>query len=279
MTTDTNRRTMTAIARDAYGGPEVLRTMTIPVPEPADNEVLVEVHASSVNPADWYHVTGTPYLFRLLTGPRKPKHTVPGTDVAGRVELVGRNITSLTPGDEVYGELGHGAYAQFVTAPESALSPKPTNLTFAEAAATPLAGMAALQGLRDSARLEGGQHVLINGASGGVGTFAVQIAKAMGAEVTAVVGTRNVERARSISADHVIDYITTDFTRTERRYDVIFDLVGTRRIKDLLRVLAPKGTLVIASGSGNLWIGPLGRVLTGLIRSVGHQETHRCIRC
>jgi NADPH:quinone reductase-like Zn-dependent oxidoreductase len=263
---------MKAIVQDKYGSPhELLELKDIGEPVVEDNAVLVRVHATSVNPADWHLLRGEPYIARLQLGLRNPKHAVLGCDVAGQVEVVGRNVTTLQPGDEVFGSPfmhGFGAFAERVVVPENLLAPKPANLSFEQAAAVPLAASTALQGLRDHGRIEPGQSVLIIGASGGVGTFAVQIAKALGAEVTAVCSTRNVDMVRSFGADHVIDYTRDDFTRGERRYDLILQVAGSSSPSDCRRALTPKGTLVLISGeSEDRWIGPVDRIVKALLMS------------
>ncbi len=236
---------MKAIVYTEYGSPAVLQFKDIEKPTPKANEVLVKVQAASANPADWHLMRGEPFLARFANGLLKPKNTRLGADVAGRVEAVGGSVTQLQVGDTVFGELsldGLGSFAAYVCVPEALLALKPANLTCEQAAAVPLAAFTALQGLRDKGQLRPGQKVLINGASGGVGTFAVQIAKALGAaEVTGVCSTRNLDLVRSLGADHVIDYTQTDFTRTGQRYDLIFDAVGNRSVADLKRALAPAG--------------------------------------
>jgi len=270
---------MKAIVQDRYGSPDVLRLSEVDQPVPADNEVLVRVHAASVNARDWHVMRGDPYLARLMApavfGFSAPKVRIPGTDFAGRVEAVGRAVTRLRPGDEVFGET-HGAFAEYVCVPDGLVEQKPANLTFEQAAAMPLAANTALMGLRDLARVQPGQHVLINGASGGVGTFAVQIAKSMGAEVTGVCSTRNTDLVRSLGADHVVDYTRDDFTRTGRRYDVVFDLVGNRSLTDCRRALTPTGMLILSGGGvskGGSLIGPIGLLIRGqlLSRFVRHR--------
>src|SRR5437868_5948728 len=241
---------MRAIVYHTYGSPDVLKLEEVQKPVPQDDEVLVQVHAASVNAGDWHLLRAKPFMMRLMGyGLLKPKHTILGSDIAGRVEAVGRNITQFQSGDEVFGntaKYGFGGFAEYVSLPEEALVLKPTTLSFEEAAAVPQAALTALQGLRDKGHIQPGQKVLINGASGGVGTFAVQLAKAFGAEVTAVCSTRNVDRVRSIGADHVIDYTHEDFTRNGRHYDLIFDAVGNRSVSDYKRALNPGGTCVIA---------------------------------
>jgi NADPH:quinone reductase-like Zn-dependent oxidoreductase len=268
---------MKAIVQDRYGSPDALQLREIDQPVPADNEVLVRVHAASVNARDWHIMRGDPYIARLSAefGLRGPKVKIRGTDFAGRVEAVGRGVKRLRPGDEVFGE-ADGAFAEYVCAPDDLVETKPANLTFEEAAAMPLAGNTALVGLRDVARVQPGQRVLINGASGGVGTFAVQIAKAFGAEVTGVCSTRNVDMVRSIGADHVIDYAREDFTRNGRRHDVVLDLVGNRSLTEFRRALTANGTLILSGGgvsSGGSLVGPLGLMIRGqvLARFVRHR--------
>ena len=266
---------MKTISQDEYGSPDVLELRDIDRPEIADGEVLLRVHAAGVNPADWAIVGGLPYIARPVYGLRKPKNAVRGTDVAGTVEAVGAGVTRLRPGDEVFGWCGGlgGAFAEFASASEQALAPKPANLTFERAAAVPMAGLVALQALRDHGGVRAGQKVLVNGASGGIGTFAVQIAKALGAEVTGVCSTRSVDLVRSIGADHVIDYTREDFTRKDRRYDFILDNVANHSLSDLRRALTPTGTLVPNGGGfDNRWFASGGRVVGAhvLNRFVGH---------
>jgi NADPH:quinone reductase-like Zn-dependent oxidoreductase len=249
---------MKAIVYEKYGPPDVLQLKDIAKPTPKDNEVLIKVHAASVNYSDWAFVRGKPFLIRFMGGGvLKPKHKILGADVAGRVEAVGRNIKQFRPGDEVFGDLsvcGWGGFAEYVSVPENALALKPANLTFEEAAAVPAvpqAAVVALQGLRDEghASRQPGQKVLINGASGGIGTFAVQIAKFFGAEVTGVCSTRNLDMVRSIGADQVIDYTQEDFTQNGQRYDLILDIAAYRSISDYERALSPKGIYILAGGS------------------------------
>lgn len=244
---------MKAIVYEKYGSPDVLELKEVAKPTPKDDEILIKVHAASVNAADWHLLTADIFLVRLMgMGLFKPKNTILGADVAGRVEAVGGNVTQFQPGGEVFGDIagyGFGALAEYVAVPEIAVALKPANLTFEEAAAVPLAAVTALQGLRDQGQIQPGQKVLINGASGGVGTFAVQIAKALGAEVTAVCSTRNVDQARSIGADHVIDYTQDDFTQNGQRYDLILAANGYHPLSAYKRVLSPKGIYVMAGGS------------------------------
>ncbi|WP_375766925.1 NAD(P)-dependent alcohol dehydrogenase [Archangium gephyra] len=251
-------KTMNAIVQPAYGSAEVLRFEEVERPALGEGEVLVRVHAASVCKGDVHLLTGTPYLLRLAFGLRKPKRRIAGQEMAGTVEAVGPNVTALKPGDEVYGQMPGGAFAEYVCAPADLFVPKPANLTFEQAAAVPISGMTALQGLRDAGQLKPGQKVLINGASGGVGTFAVQIAKALGAEVTAVCSTRHVDKVRSLGADRVIDYTREDFLKGPERYDVTLDLVGNHSPAECRAVLAPKGVFVSSAGSpGGNWIGPI----------------------
>jgi NADPH:quinone reductase-like Zn-dependent oxidoreductase len=257
---------MKAIVCHGYGAPhDVLRSADVEEPEVTDEGVLVRVRAASVNPADWHLIRGTPYIARLQVGLRKPSFRVPGCDVTGQVTAVGKNVTTLQPGDEVFGSpflRGFGAFAERVSVSTDLLGRKPANLSFVQAAAVPLAASTALQALRDQGPVEPGDKVLIVGASGGVGTFAVQIAKSLGAEVTGVCGTTNTDMVRSLGADHVIDYTREDFTESGQRYDLILQLAGTASASDCRRALAPKGTLILNSGeSGGHWIGAFGRVL------------------
>ena len=250
---------MRAAVRKSYCSPDDLEIQEIEKPDVTDDGVLVRVHAASVNRADWYGMTGTPYLARGMTGILKPKSELFGTDFAGTVEAVGKDVTDFQTGDEVFGGRT-GAFAEYVNV-RDAVVPKPAGVTFEDAAALPVAALTALQGLRDRAQLQPGQKVLVNGASGGVGTFAVQIAKALGAEVTAVCRTRNVEQARSIGADHVVDYTREDVTRSDQRYDVLFDVAGSRSWRECKRVLNPEATLVIAGApKGNPVTGPLSHI-------------------
>ncbi|MFD9355753.1 NAD(P)-dependent alcohol dehydrogenase [Streptomyces sp. NPDC060031] len=256
---------MKAIAQDRYGSPDVLEFGEVDKPAVGDHEVLVRVRAAAVNARDWHLMRGDPYVARLVLGLRRPKERIRGTDFAGRVEAVGEKVTRLRPGDEVFGE-ADGAFAEYVCAPEGAVAAKPANLTFEQAAAVPLAGNTALMGLRDLGRVRPGQQVLINGASGGVGTFAVQIAKALGAEVTGVCSTRNADLVRSLGADRIVDYTREDFTRGGRRYDLVFDLVGNRSLTDIRSALTPAGTVVLSGGGvseGGSVFGPMGLLLKG----------------
>jgi NADPH:quinone reductase-like Zn-dependent oxidoreductase len=256
-----------AVVQDRYGSPDVLELRDVEPPSASGNEILVRVHAASVNAYDWHMMRGDPYLARLTgIGATAPRRKIRGRDFAGRVEAVGRDVRRFRPGDEVYGDLGaaDGAFAEYVCVSEDLVEAKPANLTFEQAAAVPLAGHTALKGLRDVGNLQPGQHVLVNGASGGVGTFAVQIAKSLGATVTGVCSTRNVDLVASLGADHVIDYTVDDFTRTGTRYDLILDLVGNHSLTRLRRALTPGGTIVLSGGgvsSGGSLVGPMWLVI------------------
>ena len=240
---------MKAIVRTKYGSPDVLELREIDKPNPSDNQVLVKVHAASVNPLDWHILRGKPFLVRLMGfGFLKPKHQILGADIAGRVEAVGRNVTRFKMGDDVFGS-GMGGFAEYACLREDKLVLKPAAMTFAQAAAVPVAGLTALQGLRDKGRIQPGQQVLVNGASGGVGTFAVQIAKALGAHVTGVCSGRNLEMVRSIGAESVIDYTKKDFWRSGGKYDLIVDNAAYHSIRKPLRALTPTGTYVLIGGS------------------------------
>jgi NADPH:quinone reductase-like Zn-dependent oxidoreductase len=252
---------MKAIVHCEYGGPEVLTLAEIEKPVPTDKQLLVKVHAVALNPLDLM-IRGLLPL-RPFTGMRKPKDTRVGVDYAGTVEAVGKNVTEFKPGDEVFGGT-RGALAEYVCVlPDRGLTLKPANVTFEQAAGVPVAGLTALQGLRDKGKIKAGQNVLVNGASGGVGTFAVQIAKAFGTEVTAVCSTRNVEMVRSIGADHVIDYTKEDFTKTDQRYDLFFDLVGNHSFSERRRILTPNGICVMAGVGGSGWHDDTVRRLFG----------------
>src|SRR5216117_3586933 len=261
---------MKAIVYCDYGLRNV-RLDQIEKPVPKDDEVLVRVRAASVNPYDWHFIEGTPYLMRAMgVGLRKPKDTRLGVDFAGTVEAVGKNVTQFKPGDEVFGGRA-GAFAEYVCPrADRAVALKPANITFEQAASVNIAGITALQALRDKGKVQSGQKVLINGASGGVGTFAVQIAKSLGADVTGVCSTRNVDLVRSIGADHVIDYTKEDFTKGEQRYDVILDNVPNHSLSECRRILNPNGKYVMIGGGGpndSRWIGPFGRVIHTLLLS------------
>jgi NADPH:quinone reductase-like Zn-dependent oxidoreductase len=237
-----------AFIYEKYGPPQALRIADVDIPAPAAGEVLVKVRAASVNAADWHVMRGKPLFSRATLGLLRPKHKILGVDIAGQVEAAGSNVTRFKPGDEVYANLldhGYGGFAEYASVPVNVMSPKPAKLSFEEAAAVPMAAVTALQGLRRHGELQPTQRVLVNGASGGVGTFAVQIAKAYGPEVTAVTSTPNLDLARSLGADHVVDYTTTDFTRSGRRYDRILDTVGNRSVPDLRRALAAGGKAAV----------------------------------
>lgn len=256
---------MQAMIQDTYGSADVMQLRDIATPAVGPTDVLVRVHAAGVNPADWAVMQGLPYIARPVYGLRKPKVAVRGTDVAGVVEAVGSLVTRFAVGDEVFG-WGIGSYAEYAAVGEDALVRKPANLTFAEAAAVPMAGLVALQAVRDHGKVGPGSRVLINGASGGIGTFAVQIAKALGAEVTGVSSTRNLELVRSLGADHVIDYTNEDFTRNGQRYDFILDNVSNRSLTDLRRALTPTGMLVPNGGNfGNRWMASGGRIVRAAV--------------
>ncbi len=267
---------MKAIVQDTYGSTDVLEFRDIDKPEIADDEVLVRVHAAGVDRGVWHLMTGLAYPIRLAGyGLRAPKTPVPGSDVAGVVEAVGKEVTRFQPGDEVFG-IGKGSYAEYARAPENKLAPKPANLTFEQAAVVAISGLTALQALRDHGRVEAGQKVLVIGASGGVGTYAVQLAKAFGAEVTGVCSTTKADMVRSLGADHVIDYTRDDFADGRQRYDLILDIGGNSSLARLRRALTPKGTLVIVGGeTGGRWLGGLDRQLRALLLSpfVGQKLT------
>jgi NADPH:quinone reductase-like Zn-dependent oxidoreductase len=237
---------MKAIIYPKYGSPDVLEFQEVEKPTPKDNQVLVKVVAASANPLDWHRMRAAPFLVRLSDGFLKPKNPKLGADVAGRVEAVGSAVTQFKPGDEVFGEIYAGSFAEYATGRETRLALKPSNLSFEEAAAVPVAAITALQGLRDAGHIQSGQKVLVNGASGGVGTFAVQIAKSYGAEVTGVCSTPKLEMVRSIGADHVIDYTKEDFTNNGQQYDLIYCAVANRSVSDYKRALKPNGICVIA---------------------------------
>ncbi len=244
-----------------YGSPDLVQVQDVEKPVPEEDQVLIKVRAASLNPVDWHLKRGRPWIVRLATGLRVPKDQRLGSDVAGEIEAMGRSVTGFKPGDEVFGSC-RGAFAEYACAPESALVAKPPGVTFEQAAAVPIAAYTALQGLRDKGKVQPGQRVLVNGASGGVGTFAVQIAKWLGAEVTAVCSTRNLDLVRSIGADRVIDYTQQDFTASGHRYDVVFDLVGDRPLRSIGRVLNRKGIHV---GAGILGVTSMTAILTGMI--------------
>jgi NADPH:quinone reductase-like Zn-dependent oxidoreductase len=240
---------MKAILFTKYGSPDVLQLTDVDKPAPTDRQVLVKVCAASANPLDWHHMRGEPIIARMMEGLLKPTNPMLGADIAGRVEAVGSHVTEFQPDDEVFG-VCMGSFAEYACAAENKLARKPANLSFEQAAAVPVAALTALQGLRDTGHIQTGQKVLVNGASGGVGTFAVQLAKAFGAEVTGVCSTRNLDMVRSIGAEHVVDYTREDFTRNGQLYDLIYDAVGNRSVPDYQRALNPQGICVIAGFTG-----------------------------
>lgn len=256
---------MKAVVQIGYGLPHSLELRDVEAPRVGGDEVLVKVHAASVNALDYHMARGTPYIVRF-SGPRAPGQNIRGVDLSGQVEAVGKNVVDLKAGDDVFGG-GNGSFAEYASAARERLTPKPTALTHEQAAALHVAGLTALQGLRDTARLERGQSVLVNGAGGGVGTFAVQIAKWLGARVTAVTRTENIEMARSIGADEVVDYRTEDFVSRGKQHDVFFDIAGNRPFADCRRVLARKGTLVVIGGPPGRWLAPATRVFQAIALS------------
>ena len=259
---------MRAVIQDKFGSPnDVLKTKEMDQPEIEDDEALVRVHAASIHIGDYYSIRGLPYVMRPMFSSIRAKNRVPGSDIAGTVEAVGRNVTQLQPGDEVFGWC-KGAFAEYVSAPEGSLAPKPANLTFEQASAVGVSAFTALQALRDQGKVVSGQKVLITGASGGVGTFAVQIAKALGAEVTGVCSTRNVEMVRSIGADHVVDYTQEDFTEGDQRYDFILDNVGTHSLSHTRRALTPKGKLLANGARVGGWFGGLKDPIVAFVLSL-----------
>ena len=257
---------MKAILRHDYGPPEVLRFEEVAKPAPGDGEVLIRVFAASLNPLDWHFMRGSPSVVRAFSGLRRPKVATLGADVAGRVEAIGRGVTRFRPGDEVYGA-GRGTLAEYASVPESKLAPKPSNLSFEQAAAVPVAGCTALQALRERGRIQAGQKVLVNGAAGGVGTFAVQIARASGAEVTGVCSARNAGMVRSIGAERLVDYACEDFTAGGGRWDLIVDCIANHPSPAVRRVLSPTGIHVVVGGSGAGWAGGLALDLLRIVRS------------
>jgi NADPH:quinone reductase-like Zn-dependent oxidoreductase len=265
---DDQKNTMKAIVQDTYGSPDVLQLREIDKPAIGDDEVLVRVRAAGVDQGVWHMMAGLPYLIRIAGfGLRAPKNPVRGYDVAGRVEATGESVTRFQPGDEVFGTC-RGAFAEYACAQVNRLAPKPANVSFEQAAAVPISGYAALQAVRDQGRVQSGQRVLIIGAGGGVGTFAVQIAKAFGAEVTGVVSTTKADLVQALGADHVIDYTREDFADGRRRYDVILDIAGNRSLSHLRRALAREGTLVIVGGEGGgKWFGGIDRQLRAQLLS------------
>ncbi|MEM9775707.1 MAG: NAD(P)-dependent alcohol dehydrogenase [Chloroflexota bacterium] len=245
---------MKAIVQTVYGSPDVMALQEVEKPTINDDQVLVKVHAASANPLDWHFMRGTPYFMRMVSGLIRPKNTILGADTAGTVEAIGPDVTRFKVGDEVFGSASHGGFAEYNAMPERTLVHKPDNITFDEAAAVPVAALTALQGLRDQGKLEAGQHVLINGASGGVGSYAVQIAKLLGATVTGVCSTRNVELVQSLGADHVIDYKKDNFTRSNTQYDLLLDNAANHKAADFMAAIKPGGTWVLIGFSMRLMI-------------------------
>jgi NADPH:quinone reductase-like Zn-dependent oxidoreductase len=253
---------MRAVVQDRYGSPDVLELRDVDRPTVGDDHVLVRIRAAAINPYDWRFLRADPAVMRLVVGLRRPRRAVIcGADMAGVVERVGPAVTRLRPGDAVYGEVSHGCLAEYVSAPEERLALKPANLDFEQAAAVPMAALTALQGLRDLGRIEAGQIVLVNGAGGGIGSFAVQLAKAFGAEVTGVCSSGKLELVGSLGVDHMVDYARTDFTRSGKRYDLLLDTVGNRSLRAMRRALMPRGTLVLAGGRSGRLLGPLPQLL------------------
>jgi NADPH:quinone reductase-like Zn-dependent oxidoreductase len=276
---------MKAVVYEKYGSPDVLSLVEVEKPIPDDNQILVKIHAASLNYGNLVLLKGEPFLARFAFGLFKPKYPIPGGDISGRIEAVGKNVKQFQPGQEVFGDLsrcGWGGFAEYVCVPEDAIALKPANISLEEAASVPMAGVTALQGLRDKGKIQPGQKVLINGASGGVGTFAVQIAKSFGAEVTGVCSTRNIDILQSIGADHVIDYSKDDFTKKGQKYDLILAVNGHHRITDLKRCLNPDGIFVHVGGSGaqlfqtmtlGPWISATGRKkMTSLLQRQNHHD-------
>lgn len=277
---------MKAITYTQYGSPDVIRFEDVEKPVVKDDGVLVKIYAASLNAYDWHFLTADIFLVRLMgVGLFKPKNPRLGADFSGRVEAVGKNVTQFKPGDEVYGDaasFGNGAFAEYIALPEKAMALKPSNLSFEEAAAVPMAALTALQGLRDEGKIQAGQRVLINGASGGVGTYAVQIAKWFGAEVTAVCSTRNMDQARTLGADHVIDYTKENFTQSGKLYDLIFAANGYHPLSAYKRALTPKGIYIMAGGTGTqifsaMLLGPLmsnkgGKKMGGVSAKINQKD-------
>ena len=261
---------MKAYVQHRYGPPDRLELTDVPAPVPAAGEVLVRVRATSVNPYDWHLLRGEPRVARLMPGLvslRAPKFPVPGCDLAGQVEATGQGVTQFRPGDDVFALVTHGCYAEYVTVPETMLARMPGSLSFEQAAAVPMAALTALTGLRDTGRVEAGQQVLVNGASGGVGTFAVQLARAFGARADAVCRAANAELVRSLGADEVIDRGSADFTRCGKRYDLLLDIAGTRQVPACRRVLTPAGAMVLIGGPAGRWLQPAGHVFAAMAMS------------
>ena len=274
---------MKAIVCPTYGSPDVLQFQDVAKPSPKDNEVLVKIHAASVNAGDWHLMRADPFLMRLIFGLTKPKQPILGGNFAGKVEAAGKNVTQFQPGDEVFGASPNfGAFAEYVAVPENAIVLKPANVSFEQAAAVPTAAMTALQGLRDHGKIQAGQQVLINGASGGVGSFAVQIAKALGAEVTGVCSTSKLDMVRSLGADYVIDYTQEDFTKTGQQYDLILGVGGYHPLAAYKRALKPKGIYVMTGGDGKqmfdaMFFGPLmsmtsSKTITNFVQKISQED-------
>ncbi len=260
---------MRAVVQASYGSPDVLAVAEVGRPSVADDDVLVRVVVAGITKGDWHLLTGTPYLVRLVYGFSGPKKPIPGMAIAGRVEAVGRNVTTFAVGDEVFGEINRGAFAEYVCVKEVEVARKPAGVSFEDAATVPVSATTAIQGVRDAGGIKAGQSILINGAAGGVGTFAVQLARWLGAEVTGVCSAGNAALVRSLGAKHVVDYGKEDFTRGEKRYDVILDLVGNHPLAAMRRVLTAKGRLVAAAGGGeNRWVGPMLDTLGGMLSNV-----------
>jgi len=255
-----------AVVQVGYGSPDVLHLREVEIPPLGNDKVLVRVHAASVNALDWHVTRGMPYLIRALSGLRTPRDSIRGVDLGGRVEAVGKDVRGFQIGDEVFGGTD-GSFAEFTVTTPNRLAPRPAGLTYGEAASLHVAGLTALQGLRDAARLQSGQRVLINGAGGGVGTFAIQIAKWLGAHVTAVTRTESIDLVRSVGADEVIDHRTEDFTRASERYDVLFDIGGNRPFSDCRRVLTEKGALVVVGAPAGRWLAPASRLIQAAVLS------------
>jgi NADPH:quinone reductase-like Zn-dependent oxidoreductase len=258
---------MRAAVQQRYGPPSVLESSEVALPMPGPGEVLVQVRAAAVHPGDYFVMTGEPYVVRLAFGLRRPRHGIPGRDLAGVVAVVGKDVTAVRPGEEVFGWSTEGTLAQYACVPADHLVPVPAGVSALEAAAVPTSALTAWQAMSRIANVRPGQSVLVTGASGGVGSFAVQIAKALGAEVTGVCSARNVDLVRSLGADHVVDYTRTDFTRAGKRYDVILDNVEAQPLAAVRRALAPAGTLIPNSGRGGRWLGPLGRIVKARLLS------------
>jgi NADPH:quinone reductase-like Zn-dependent oxidoreductase len=257
---------MKAIISSQYGSPDVLQCKEIAKPTPEENRVLVKVHAAAANPLDWHFMRGKPYLVRITSGFAKPKDPRLGADFAGVVEAIGSAVTQFQVGDQVFGS-AHGAFAEYVCAREGSIAHKPANMSYEQAAAIPVAALTALQGLRDIGKIQAGQRVLINGAAGGVGTYAVQIAKAMGTHVTGVCSTRNLDTVRSLGADTVIDYTAANFTQSTERYDIVLDCIGNQRLRDVMRVMNRNATYVVVGGPDGNWLGPLAHSLKAVLYS------------